>query len=76
MKPTFKGLVIAGLLLLMGITSVGAVLAANLTDDEVYWLTYMREEEKLARDVGIRPASSLSLLVRKGNHSSLTLSQG
>jgi hypothetical protein len=51
MKPAFKGLVIAGLLLLMSITSAGFALAADLSDDEVYWLTYMREEEKLARDV-------------------------
>lgn len=29
----------------------GAVSAAPLTADEVYWLQYMREEEKLARDV-------------------------
>ena len=29
----------------------GAVGAAPLTADEVYWLQYMREEEKLARDV-------------------------
>jgi hypothetical protein len=25
--------------------------SAPLTDDEIYWLTYMREEEKMARDV-------------------------
>ena len=42
------------LLLLMSITSVGSVLASDiLTDEEIYWLTYMREEEKLARDVYI-----------------------
>jgi hypothetical protein len=35
----------------MSITSVGYVQAAGLTDAEKYWLTYMREEEKLARDV-------------------------
>ena len=35
------------------ITSAGSALAAGLTDDEIYWLTYMREEEKLARDVYI-----------------------
>jgi len=27
------------------------VQAAPLTDEEIYWLTYMREEEKVARDV-------------------------
>ena len=27
--------------------------AVDLTDSEKYWLTYMREEEKLARDVYI-----------------------
>lgn len=56
MRDTFKGmpkrcLVVGGLLLLMSITSVGTVQAVDLTDDEIYWLTYIREEEKLARDV-------------------------
>jgi hypothetical protein len=56
MKNTFKGnltrwFVVGGLLLLMSIISVGYVQAAGLSDDEIYWLTYMREEEKLARDV-------------------------
>jgi hypothetical protein len=56
MKERFKGkagrwLVVCGLLLMMTVTSVGFVQAASLSDDEVYWLTYMREEEKLARDV-------------------------
>jgi len=50
MKHALKALVVGGLLVLVGITSVGSVQAAGLTDDEVYWLTYMREEEKLARD--------------------------
>jgi len=45
--------VVGGLLLVMSITSVGYVQAAVLTDEEIYWLTYMREEEKLARDVYI-----------------------
>ncbi len=54
MKDRFKGkagrwFVVAGLLLLMGITSAGY--AQALTADEIYWLKYMREEEKLARDV-------------------------
>jgi hypothetical protein len=31
--------------------SVSSVQAGALTDDEIYWLTYMREEEKVARDV-------------------------
>jgi hypothetical protein len=44
-------LVVGGLLLLMSMTSVGYVQAQGLSDEEIYWLTYMREEEKLARDV-------------------------
>jgi hypothetical protein len=48
-----KWLVVGGLLLLMSITSVGLVQAVELTDTEKSWLTYMREEEKLARDVYI-----------------------
>lgn len=32
-------------------TGSGVVAAATLTADEVHWLQYMREEEKLARDV-------------------------
>jgi hypothetical protein len=48
---TKKWLVISGLLLLMSIMSVGFVQAVDLTDTEKSWLTYMREEEKLARDV-------------------------
>jgi len=51
MKHALKVLVVGGLLVLVGITSAGSVRAAGLTDEEVYWLTYMREEEKLARDV-------------------------
>jgi hypothetical protein len=46
-----KWLVVSGLLLLMSITSAGNALAIDLTTSEKYWLTYMREEEKLARDV-------------------------
>lgn len=58
MKNTFRvnagrWLVVAGLCLLTGISSIGSVSAAGLTDDEIEWLTYMREEEKLARDVYI-----------------------
>ena len=44
-------LVVGGLLLLMSMTSVGYVQAQGLSDEEINWLTYMREEEKLARDV-------------------------
>ncbi len=57
MRDTFEGkakrwFVIGGLLLLMGITSVGYVQAAALLSEaEIDSLTYMREEEKLARDV-------------------------
>jgi hypothetical protein len=38
-------------LLLLGLTFVNQVAAAVLSDGEVNWLVYMREEEKLARDV-------------------------
>jgi hypothetical protein len=56
MKHTFKvisekWLVVCGILMLMSITSIGNVMAVDLTDDEKNWLTYMREEEKVARDV-------------------------
>jgi len=56
MHERFKGkagrwFVVFGLLLVMTVTSIGFVQAASLSEDEVYWLTYMREEEKLARDV-------------------------
>jgi len=49
-----SGFVVGGLLLLMSLAFIGSVQAAtstNLTGEEKYWLTYMREEEKLARDV-------------------------
>lgn len=42
---------VAGLLLMMCISSAGNVQAIDLTSAEKYWLTYLREEEKLARDV-------------------------
>ena len=56
MRDTFnvkarKWFIVGGLLLLISITSVGYVKAAGLSDAEVSWLTYMREEEKLAKDV-------------------------
>lgn len=47
-------LVVGGLLLLFAVTSAGYVNAAtSLTAAEKDWLTYLREEEKLARDVYI-----------------------
>ncbi|HNY49615.1 MAG TPA: DUF2202 domain-containing protein [Smithella sp.] len=47
-----KIIVVGGFLLLLAISSAGYVQAAtSLTAAEKYWLTYMREEEKLARDV-------------------------
>jgi hypothetical protein len=56
MKEPFKGrarrcFVVGWLLLLMIVTSVGYLQAAGLTAEEEHWLTYLREEEKLARDV-------------------------
>lgn len=58
MRDTFKvearrWFVVGGLLLLMSITSLGYAQPASLTEPEKDWLTYMREEEKLARDVYI-----------------------
>jgi hypothetical protein len=46
-------LVVGTLMALMSMTSVGDVQAQvmPLTGEEIDWLTYMREEEKLARDV-------------------------
>lgn len=46
-----KWAVIGGFLMMMSTTVVGYVQAVELTAAEKYWLTYMREEEKLARDV-------------------------
>ncbi len=47
-----RWVVVGGLLVVMNLTSIGFVKAAvNLTGAEKDWLTYMREEEKLARDV-------------------------
>jgi hypothetical protein len=48
-----KWFTILGLLFVMAVTSVGFVQAASLSDEEEDWLAYMREEEKLARDVYI-----------------------
>jgi hypothetical protein len=59
MRHTFTGkakrwFVIGGILLLIGIVSAGHVqAAAPLSEAEINSLTYMREEEKLARDVYI-----------------------
>jgi hypothetical protein len=58
MKDRFKvrairWAVVAGLLMLLSITSMGYVQAAGLTQEEVDKLVYIREEEKLARDVYI-----------------------
>lgn len=50
-KLAAKKCIIVGLLLLMCIASAGVVQAVELTSAEKYWLTYMREEEKVARDV-------------------------
>jgi hypothetical protein len=43
--------VVGGLLMLLSITSMGYVQAAGLTPEEAAKLAYIREEEKLARDV-------------------------
>ena len=56
MRDTFKGkarrwFIVGGLLLLMSITSVGYAQVPSFTKEEIDWLTYIREEEKLARDV-------------------------
>ena len=46
-----KWLAVAILLLLMSMTSIGYAQTSGLTAAEEYWLMYMREVEKLARDV-------------------------
>ena len=46
-----KWFTVVGLLALLALGSVGYGQAAALTDAEKHWLTYMREEEKLARDI-------------------------
>jgi hypothetical protein len=43
--------VVGALMVLMSMASAGYVQAQVLNQEEVDWLTYMREEEKLARDV-------------------------
>ncbi len=40
-----------GLIVLVSFTAAPQILAADLTAEEKEWLLYMREEEKLARDV-------------------------
>jgi hypothetical protein len=44
-------LVVGALMVLMSMASVSYVQAQGLSDEGTNWLTYMREEEKLARDV-------------------------
>jgi hypothetical protein len=56
MKHTFKlntgkWFIVSGLMLLLSVTSIGNALAVDLSDAEKDSLTFMREEEKLARDV-------------------------
>jgi hypothetical protein len=48
---TIRWAVVGVLLMLLSITSVGYVQAAGLTQEEADKLAYIREEEKLARDV-------------------------
>ena len=42
---------VGAVFMLMSLASGGYAQTASLTEAEKYWLTYMREEEKLARDV-------------------------
>jgi hypothetical protein len=56
MKDRFKTMalvwsLVIGLMVSMGISSISYAQTATLTDAEKNWLTYMREEEKLAHDV-------------------------
>lgn len=58
MKKRFKAralrwAVVSGLLVVLSITSMGYVQAAVLSPEETAKLSYIREEEKLARDVYI-----------------------
>ena len=46
-----KWLAVGALLLLMNIASIGYAQTSALSTAEEYWLKYMREVEKLARDV-------------------------
>jgi hypothetical protein len=46
-----RGLIAGALLLVMNATLTGVLQASGLTALETYWLTCMRQEEKLARDV-------------------------
>ena len=45
--------------------SDNSVLTAPLTDDEKYWLTYLREEEKVARDVYLSLNDTWNLRILK-----------
>jgi hypothetical protein len=47
------GFAVCAILMLMSVASMGYAQTVSLTSAEEYWLTYMREEEKLARDVYI-----------------------
>ena len=55
LASTFCGLAIAK----YSVTPSGSA----LNGDEIYWLTYMREDEKLARDVYIYPNGQWDLLI-------------
>jgi hypothetical protein len=44
-------------------TPAGIAQVSALTDDEKYWMTYMREEEKLARDVYLSLGSKWNLQI-------------
>lgn len=44
-------IIVGALMVLISMASASYAQTQPLTDAEVYWLTYMREEEKLARDV-------------------------
>lgn len=50
--------------------SVSAVQTLALTDDETHWLTYMREEEKVARDVYLSLNDTWNLRICKNIASS------
>lgn len=50
--------------------SVSAVQTLALTDDETHWLTYMREEEKVARDVYLSLNDTWNLRIFKNIASS------
>ena len=51
MKQKWLVVVISSLVIMLALPCVNRVAAADLSDEEAQWLVYMREEEKLARDV-------------------------